>query len=157
MLIFPEALELREDCEGDLTNRLDGSVVNVNKINRLVFGGVIGLMAGFSFHLAVLPFVAESIFPNALGDLYASMNPATFWLLAVWMTAGAAAAQVGGAHRGSLIFGAGGLVAATLFGLGMVAGGDNWPAPLICALTGALYGGGAGLLVGAGFGPITEG
>jgi hypothetical protein len=128
----------------------------VNKINRLVFGGVIGLMAGISFHLAVLPFVAENIFPSALGDLYASMNPATFWLLAIWLAAGAAAAWVGGAQRGGLIFGAGGLAAGAIFGLGMAAGDGNWAAPLICALSGAIYGGGAGLLVGGGFGPVTE-
>lgn len=128
----------------------------MNKINRLVFGSVIGLMAGFSFHLAVLPFAVESIFPNALGNLYASMNPATFWLLMLWMAAGAAAAWAGGIQRGGLIFGAGGLLAGALFGLGMFAGGDSWMALPICALSGAIYGGGAGLLVGAGFGPITE-
>lgn len=128
----------------------------MNKIHRLVFGGIIGLLAGFSFHLAVLPFVAESIFPNALGDVYASMNPATFWLLALWMAAGAAAAWIGGAQRGGLIFGAGGLLAGALFGLNMVASSDNGAALVVCALAGAMYGLGAGLLVGGGFGPVTE-
>jgi len=128
----------------------------VNKIHRLVFGGIIGLLAGFSFHLAVLPFVAESIFPHALGDVYASMNPATFWLLALWMAAGAAAAWIGGAQRGGLIFGAGGLLAGALFGLNMVASSDNGAALVVCALAGAMYGLGAGLLVGGGFGPVTE-
>lgn len=128
----------------------------MNKINRLVFGGVIGLMAGFSFHMAVLPFVAESIFPNVLSHLYASMNPTTFWLLALWLAAGAAAAWMGGVQRGGLIFGAGGLLAGALFGLGTTANSGNGSALLICALAGALYGLGAGLLVGGGFGPMTE-
>jgi hypothetical protein len=38
----------------------------------------------------------------------------------------------------------------------MAAGDGNWAAPLICALSGAIYGWGAGFLVGGGFGPVTE-
>ncbi len=34
--------------------------MNLNQINRIFFGGVIGLLAGFSFYMAVLPFVAEN-------------------------------------------------------------------------------------------------
>lgn len=128
----------------------------MNKINRFVFGSVIGLMAGFSFHLAVLPFVAESIFPGVLGAVHPSMNPMTLWLLAVWGGAGAAAAWMGGVQRGGLIFSAGGLLAGALFGLGMTLDGGAGSALLICALAGALYGLGAGLLVGGGFGPVTE-
>lgn len=132
-------------------------MTDVNKINRLVFGSVIGLMAGFSFHLAVLPFVAESIFPGVLDAVHPSMNPMTLWLLAVWGGAGAAAAWIGGVQRGGLIFGAGGLLAGALLGAGMMAGdGANGSALLVCALAGALYGLGAGLLVGGGFGPVTE-
>jgi hypothetical protein len=129
----------------------------VNKINRLVFGGVIGLMAGISFHLTVLPFVAESILPDLLGNIYASMNPATFWLAAIWVIAGASAAWVGGARRGGLIFGLGGLVAGATFGLMMALGGQDWMALLVAAGAGWLYGWGAGLLVGGGFGPALEG
>ena len=128
----------------------------MNKLNRLVFGGVIGLMAGISFHLTVLPFVAESILPDALSNIYASMNPATFWLAAVWMVAGAAAAWVGGARRGGLIFGLGGLIAGALFGVILALGTQAWTALLIAAAAGWLYGWGAGLLVGGGFGPAVE-
>ena len=128
----------------------------MNRINRLLFGGVIGLLAGFSFHLAVLPFVAENIFPETLGDIYASMNPTTFWLIAVWVIAGAAAAWYGGIRLGGLIFGFGGLLAGGLFGLAMAIGGGVWAAFPVSAAAGALYGAGAGLLVGGGFGPIAE-
>jgi hypothetical protein len=128
----------------------------VNTINRLVFGGIIGLMAGISFHLTVLPFVAESILPDMLGNVYASMNPATFWLAAVWMIAGALAARVGGARRGGLIFGLGGLIAGALFGLSMALSSQAWAALLVAAAAGWLYGWGAGLLVGGGFGPAVK-
>jgi hypothetical protein len=128
----------------------------VNKLNRLVFGGVIGLMAGVSFHLTVLPFVAESILPDVLSNVYASMNPATFWLAAIWMSGGALAAWVGGARRGGLIFGLGGLIAGALFGLSMALSSQAWAALLVAATTGWLYGWGAGLLVGGGFGPAVK-
>lgn len=128
----------------------------MNKINRLIFGGVIGLMAGISFHLTVLPFVAESILPNVLSNVYASMNPATFWLAAIWVIAGAAAAWVGGARRGGVIFGLGGLVAGALFGLSMALNSQAWAALLVAAATGWFYGWGAGLLVGGGFGPAVQ-
>jgi len=128
----------------------------VNKLNRLVFGGVIGLMAGISFHLTVLPFVAESILPDMLGNVYASMNPATFWLATIWMIAGAVAAWVGGARRGGLLFGIGGLIAGAIFGMVWALGSQAWAALLIAAGAGWLYGWGAGLLVGGGFGPAVK-
>lgn len=128
----------------------------MNKLNRLVFGGVIGLMAGISFHLTVLPFVAESILPNMLSNVYASMNPATFWLATIWMIAGALAAWVGGVRRGGLIFGLGGLTAGALFGLLMALSSQAWTALLVAATAGWLYGWGAGLLVGGGFGPAVK-
>lgn len=128
----------------------------MNKINRLLFGGVIGLMAGFSFHLAVLPFIAENILPGALDDIYASMNPATFWLVAVWALAGAAAGWCGGMRAGGLRFGLGGLLGGLLFGVQMIAAGSTWPALLVTAVAGGVYGWGAGLLVGGGFGPVVE-
>lgn len=128
----------------------------MGKLNRILFGGIIGMMAGFSFQLAVLPFMAESLFPQALGDVYASMNPNTFWLVLVWLAAGAAAAYVGGIRRGSQIFAAGGLVAGALYGLMAMAGGSEWTALLLSAGIGAFYGLGAGALVGGGFGPAVE-
>lgn len=128
----------------------------MNKLNRLVFGGVIGLMAGISFHLTVLPFVAESILPGALGNVYASMNPATFWLAAIWMIGGAWAAWVGGARSGGLIFGLSGLIAGALFGLFMALSSQAWAALLVAAAAGWFYGWGAGLLVGGGFGSAVE-
>jgi len=128
----------------------------VGKLNRILFGGIIGMMAGFSFQLAVLPFMAESLFPQALGDVYASMNPNTFWLVLVWLATGAAAAYVGGIRRGSQIFAAGGLVAGALYGLMAMAGGSEWTALLLSAGIGAFYGLGAGALVGGGFGPAVE-
>lgn len=128
----------------------------MNKINRLVFGGVIGLMAGISFHLTVLPFVAESILPGVISNVYASMNPATLWLTAIWMIGGGLAAWVGGARRGGLIFGLSGLVAGALFGLFMALDSQSWTALLVAAVAGWFYGWGAGLLVGGGFGPAVE-
>ena len=124
----------------------------MNKLNRILFGGVIGMLAGFSFQLAVLPFMAETFFPQALGDVYASMNPNTFWLVLVWMVAGAAAAYAGGINKGSQIFAAGGLLAGTLYGVMAMVAGSDWMMLLLSAGIGALYGLGAGALVGGGFG-----
>lgn len=124
----------------------------MNKLNRILFGGVIGMLAGFSFQLAVLPFMAENFFPQALGDVYASMNPNTFWLVLLWMAAGAAAAYFGGINKGSQIFAAGGLLAGALYGVMAMAAGSDWMMLLLSAGIGALYGLGAGALVGGGFG-----
>ena len=41
----------------------------MGKLNRILFGGVIGMLAGFSFQLAVLPFMAENFFPEAMADV----------------------------------------------------------------------------------------
>lgn len=124
----------------------------MGKLNRILFGSVIGMLAGFSFQLAVLPFMAENFFPQALGDVYASMNPNTFWLVLVWMVAGAAAAYVGGIHKGSRLFAAGGLLAGLLYGVTAMAAGGDWMILLLSAGGGTLYGLGAGALVGGGFG-----
>lgn len=124
----------------------------MGKLNRILFGGVIGMLAGFSFQLAVLPFMAENFFPAAMADVYASMNPNTFWLVLVWMVAGATAAYVGGINKGSQIFAAGGLLAGALYGFMAMAAGSDWMMLALAAGIGALYGLGAGALVGGGFG-----
>ena len=128
----------------------------MNKVNRLLFGGVIGLMAGISFYLAVLPFVAETFLPDLLGAIYTSMSPTSFWLVAIWVIAGALAAWVGGAARSGTVFGLGGLLAGALFGIFMVVNNQTWAALLVAAAAGWFYGWGAGLLVGGGFGPAAE-
>lgn len=128
----------------------------MNKINRLLFGGIIGLMAGMSFHLTVLPFVAESVLSDILGNVYASMNPATMWLTTIWMIAGALAASMGGARRGGVIFGLGGLTAGAIIGAVLALGSQAWGALLVAAAAGCFYGWGAGLLVGGGLGPAAE-
>lgn len=131
--------------------------MNLNRIHRIFFGGVIGLLAGFSFHVAVLPFVAEHFLPEMLDALYMTLRPTMLWAVGVWMAAGALAAWWGGARRGSLLFGAGGLLAGALLGGMMAWGTQSWSVFLASAAAGWLYGWGAGLLVGAGFGPAVEG
>ncbi|MCS6825372.1 MAG: hypothetical protein NZ553_02035 [Caldilinea sp.] len=131
--------------------------MSLNRIHRIFFGGVIGLLAGFSFHMAVLPFVAEHFLPEMLDALYTTMGSPTLWVVGVWAAAGALAAWWGGARRGSMIFGAGGLLAGALLGGIMAWGSQSWGVFLTSAAAGWLYGWGAGLLVGGGFGPAAEG
>ncbi|MCB0055560.1 MAG: hypothetical protein KDD75_18860, partial [Caldilineaceae bacterium] len=64
----------------------------------------------------------------------------------------AAAAYVGGINKGSQIFAAGGLVAGALYGVMAMADGSDWMMLALAAGIGALYGLGAGVLVGGGFG-----
>lgn len=130
--------------------------MNLNQINRIFFGGVIGLLAGFSFYMAVLPFVAENFLPEMLDVLYAAMRPAVLWMVGIWAIAGALAAWWGEAQRGSLVFGAGGLLAGVLFGGMMALSAHSWSLLLASAAAGWLYGWGAGLLVGGGFGPAQD-
>ncbi|MBW7881574.1 MAG: hypothetical protein H3C34_02865 [Caldilineaceae bacterium] len=128
----------------------------LGKVNRLLFGGLLGLLAGFSFNLAILPFLADTLLPPAAGEIYLAVGRWALWCTLLWIPAGALAAWRGGMRRGGEIFGAGGLLGGALIGLlALLAGG----APALLLLSsgaGALYGWGAGLLVGGGFGPATQ-
>lgn len=130
--------------------------MNLNAIHRIVFGGVIGLLAGFSFYMAVLPFIAETFLPEMLDLFYAAMRPSTLWLVGIWVVAGALAAWWGGARQGSMVFGLGGLVAGALWGGMMVLSTHSWNVFFASTAAGWLYGWGAGLLVGGGFGPAAD-
>jgi hypothetical protein len=125
----------------------------LNKINRIFFGGLIGWLAGFSFGTSLLPFLLTIFLPDAPVAVYDAMRQWALPATVLWIPAGAFAAYRGGAVRGGQIFAAGALVAGLLYGLLIAAGSSAWPVVVVSAGAAALYGWGAGLLVGGGFGP----
>lgn len=125
----------------------------MNKINRIFFGGLIGWLAGFSFGTSLLPFLLTIFLPDAPVAVYEAMRQWALPATVLWIPAGGFAAYRGGAVRGGQIFAAGALVAGLLYGLLIAAGSSAWPVVVVSAGAAALYGWGAGLLVGGGFGP----
>lgn len=125
----------------------------MNKVNRIFFGGLIGWLAGFSFGTSLLPFLTTVFVPDAPPAVYEAMRQWALPATVLWIPVGALAAYRGGALRGGQIFVAGALVAGLLYGLLIAAGEGAWLAVLVSAAAAALYGWGAGLLVGGGFGP----
>ena len=124
----------------------------MNRVNRIFFGGLIGWLAGFSFGTAVLPFVLVILLPDTPVEVYTMMRQWALPATVLWIAPGAYAAYRGGAGQGGRIFAMGGLVVGALYGLLIAAASGAWPVIMVSAITAALYGWGAGLLVGAGFG-----
>lgn len=121
------------------------------RINRILFGSLIGWLAGYSFVTALLPFALQALAPEALGYALPGMARVGMWSTVLWVPLGAAAARLGNLRRSALVFGGGALAIGLLYAL-LVAGGQL-PVLLISPLLAALYGWGAGSLLGAGFGP----
>lgn len=122
-----------------------------DRINRILFGGLIGWLAGYSFLTALLPFALQVLAPEALGYALPNMVQQGLWSTALWVPLGAGAAWLGNLRRSALLFGAGAFVAGLIYAL-LVAPGQL-PVLAISPLLAALYGWGAGSLLGAGFGP----
>lgn len=123
-----------------------------DRINRILFGSLIGWLAGYSFVTALLPFALQALAPEALGYAFAGMARIGMGSTVLWVPLGAAAASLGNMRRSALVFGGGALVIGLLYAL--LAAPGQWPVLLISPLLGGLYGWGAGSLLGAGFGPV---
>ena len=122
-----------------------------DRINRVLFGGLIGWLAGYSFVTALLPFALQALAPEALGYAFAGMARLGMWSTVLWVPLGVAAASLGAMRRSALVFGGGALAVGLLYALLAAAG--QWPVLVISPLLAGLYGWGAGSLLGAGFGP----
>lgn len=128
----------------------------MNRLNRMVFGGLIGWLAGFSFMTALLPFVMEMMIARLPPDLFYAIAQYALPFTVLWIPVGSAAALYGGWCRGGQIFGAGALIVSGLFGFLIGQGSGAWFVPVVSALLGGLYGLGAGMLVGGGFGAASK-
>lgn len=122
-----------------------------DRLNRILFGGLIGWLAGYSFVTALLPFALQALAPEALGYALPGMARWGMWSTALWVPLGAGAAWLGNMRRSALLFGGGALVIGLLYAL--VVAPSQLPVLAISPLLAALYGWGAGSLLGAGFGP----
>lgn len=125
-----------------------------DRLNRILFGGLIGWLAGYSFATALLPFALQALAPEALGYALPGMARLAMWSTVLWVPLGAGAAILGNLRRSALLFGGGALLIGLLYAL-MVAPGQL-PVLAISPLLAALYGWGAGSLLGAGFGPVRK-
>jgi hypothetical protein len=125
-----------------------------DRVNRVLFGGLIGWLAGYSFATALLPFALQALAPETLGYSFLLMAqwgmPATL----LWIPLGAAAAVVGNARRSGALFAGGALVAGLIYGILVAA--QQWPVAVISPLLATVYGWGAGSLLGGGFGPLKQ-
>jgi predicted metal-binding membrane protein len=126
----------------------------LDRVNRILFGGLIGWLAGYSFATALLPFALQALAPETLAYSLPLMaqwgTPATV----LWAPLGAAAALAGNPRRSGAIFGAGALVVGLLYGLLVAA--QQWQVALASPLLALVYGWGAGSLLGGGFGPLKQ-
>jgi hypothetical protein len=116
-----------------------------DRINRILFGGLIGWLAGYSFVTALLPMALQALAPETLAYALPLMARWGMASTVLWVPLGAAAALGGHARRG------GAMVVGLIYGLLVAA--QQWPVALLSPLLAAVYGWGAGSLLGAGFGP----
>jgi hypothetical protein len=125
-----------------------------DRINRVLFGGLIGWLGGYSFATALLPFALQALAPETLA---LSLPLMARWGLAstvLWVPLGIAAALAGSHRRSGLIFAAGALLIGLIYGLLVAA--QQWQVALVSTLLAGVYGWGAGSLLGAGFGPVRQ-
>lgn len=123
-----------------------------DRINRILFGSLIGWLAGYSFITALLPFALQALAPEALGYALPGMARLGLWTTVLWVPLGAWAAWLGNMRRSALVFGGGAVAIGLVYAL-LVAPGQL-PVLAISPLLAGLYGWGAGSLLGAGFGPV---
>lgn len=122
-----------------------------SKLNRIVFGSIIGLMAGISFGFTVLPFVAGQAVPDSLtNEVYRRLAYYLLPAALLWIPGGVLAALRGEMTQGAKFMGIGGAIAGIMYAA-VASGGTDILLMLVSGLGAALYGAGAGLLVGGGF------
>ncbi len=125
----------------------------MGRVPRMAFGAVIGLLAGVSFGLTIYPLVLDKFMPGAPSAAYLLMARLALPASLLWIPGGVLASLAGGARRGALRMGVASLIAGLIYGVLVAPGKVLLPMVTISALTAALYGAGAGFLVGAGFPP----
>jgi hypothetical protein len=123
---------------------------------RVTFGGLIGLLAGISFGVTILPIVVERFLPGIPVEFYQLSATRFVPSALLWMPGGAMVGYLGGGRRGALVLGGWGVIVGLVYGVIVSPGGFYGPLLPVSALVGALYGAGAGLLVGAAFPPREE-
>jgi hypothetical protein len=122
----------------------------MNRLPFILFGAIIGLMGGFSFGMVVFPWVADQVMPDLPIQFYSNVARVGPALSLLWIPAGALAAYWGGARRGAMTMGIGGLIAGGISGAIVAPGSHFLPLTGLAAGIGLLYGAGAGLLIGGG-------
>jgi len=125
-----------------------------DRLNRILFGSLIGWLAGYSFVTALLPFALQALAPEALGDAIPAMARLGMWSTVLWVPLGAGAAWLGNMRRSALLFAGGAFAIGLLYAL--LVAPDQLSVLAISPLLAALYGWGAGSLLGAGFGPTRQ-
>lgn len=78
-----------------------------DRLNRILFGGLIGWLAGYSFVTALLPFALQALAPEALGFALPGMAWLGMWSTVLWIPLGAGVAWLGNLRRSALLFGGG--------------------------------------------------
>lgn len=123
----------------------------MNKMNRILFGGIIAWLAGFSFTVALLPFLLEFLAQMVAITLHPTMRQYLTPLTLAWIPIGMVAANQRSARQAGLVLGAGAFLLggiASALAVGTVA---QWWIVALGALAAGIYGAGAGLLMGGGF------
>lgn len=128
----------------------------MGNLPRLAFGAVIGLLAGVSFGITLLPLILDQIMPDLPAASYLLMARFALPAALLWTPGGALATYSRDWKRGALYMGLASLVAGAIYGFLIAPGMVLLPVMGISAATAGLYGAGAGLLVGAGFPPPSE-
>lgn len=122
----------------------------MSKMNRILFGGIIAWLAGFSFTVAILPFLLEllaQVVPIVLNPMRQYLTPLTM----AWIPVGMLAANAGTARQGAIILGIGGALLGGVAGTLAAGSLAQWWLVAVSALAAGVYGAGAGLLMGGGF------
>ena len=119
--------------------------------NRVLFGGIIAWLAGFSYTVALLPFLLQLLSQVMPVTLNVNMRQYLAPLTLAWIPVGMVAANMSTARRGGLVLGIGGAVLGAI--TGAIAGGglEQWWIAVLSALVAGLYAAGAGMLMAGGF------
>lgn len=123
----------------------------MKRMNPTIVGAIVGVLGGISFGIAVLPFALGHFLPQAAtavtGSIFRYVLPASL----LWLPSGALAGRAGSIWQGARYMAVGGLAAGIVFGW-LVGGGPlQTNIMMVSGVAGALYGAGAGLLIGGAF------
>ncbi len=119
-----------------------------SKLNRLFIGGILGAFCGFSCGFTVLPWAVENVMVIS-DELILNMARFAVPASVLWIPGGALAGLRGGMRQGAIIMGAAGALAGLVYAVWLT-GTSSLLFMGTCMLAAALYGVGAGLLVGGG-------
>ncbi|RMF02864.1 MAG: hypothetical protein D6768_07215 [Chloroflexi bacterium] len=117
----------------------------IRTLTGLFFGG----FGGISFAAAILPIVIGSLFPYDSISMMLSVRGYVLPMAVVWAIAGAITGWHGGTRFGGAVLGGVGIVSGLVLGIFALEG--SLPEILVSMLTGLVYGGIAGLIIGRAF------